>query len=127
MRAALLIVPLLLTACATPREACIADVSRQVSILNNLIVQTEGNLERGYALEQRQRIRTRRSFCRGSNSNRSRSRSRCDRIDTITQNVPVAIDLEAERAKLASLQLRQSQNVANAQAGLAQCAASFPE
>lgn len=127
MRAALLIVPLMLTACATPREACIADVSRQASIINHLIEETQGNLERGYALEQRQRIRTRRSFCRGSHSNRSRSRNRCDRIDTITRNVPVAVDLEAERAKLASLQLRQQQVAVNTQAGLSQCLASYPE
>lgn len=126
MRAALLIVPLLLTACATPREACLIDVNKEVRIINNLIAETQANLERGFALEQRQRIRTRRSTCRGSNSDGSRFRYRCEKVDTITRTFPVAIDLNAEREKLASLEERQLQNLSNAQAGVAQCLARFP-
>lgn len=126
MRATLLIFPLLLSACATPREACIAQVTQETRVLDALIVQTRGNLERGFAIEQQEDIRTRRTFCTGQNEDGSTFRFRCDETDTVTVNVPVAIDLNAERAKLESLLQRQQQNRANAQAGIAQCPARFP-
>ena len=127
MRAALLIVPLLLTACATPREACLNEVNREVRILDRLIAETQGNLERGFALEKRQEVRTRRSTCRGRNSEGETFRIRCQKTRTFTRTIPVAIDLNAERAKLTSLEQRQLQNISNAQAGIAQCIARFPE
>lgn len=127
MRAALLLVPLLLTACATPREACLDEVNREVRVLDALIGETRANLSRGFALEERQEIRTRRTFCTGKNEDGSTFRFRCEETDTVTRNVPVAIDLNAERAKLTSLEQRQMQNISNAQAGIAQCIARFPE
>jgi len=127
MRAALFIVPLLLTACATPREACLDDVNREVRVLDRLIAQTRGNLERGFAIEKKQEIRTRDTLCRGENEDGTTFRFRCEETDTITRNVPVAIDLNAERAKLTSLEQRQRQNIANAESGIAQCLARFPE
>ncbi|MBB5721000.1 hypothetical protein FHS72_000607 [Loktanella ponticola] len=127
MRTALFIVPLLLTACATPREACMNDVNREVRILDALIGETRENLARGFAVEERQQVRTRRTFCTGRNSDGSRFRFRCDKTSTIKRNVPVAIDLNAERAKLVSLEQRQVQNISNAESGIAQCIARYPE
>lgn len=126
MRATLLLIPVLLTACATPREACLADVTREVRVLDQLIAVTRGNLERGFALEERQDIVTRRTFCTGTNEDGSTFRFRCEETDTRTVQIPVAIDLNAERAKLASLEERQRQNRINAQSGIAQCQARFP-
>lgn len=127
MRAALFVVPLLLTACATPREACLEEVNREVRVLDALIAETRGNLARGFAVEEEQEIRTRRTFCTGQNEDGSTFRFRCEETDTVTRTVPVAIDLNAERAKLESLEQRQRQNIANAEAGIAQCIARFPE
>jgi hypothetical protein len=127
MRAALLIVPLLLTACATPREACLDEVNREVRTLDRLIATTRDNLDRGFAVEERQDVRTRRATCTGKNEDGSTFRFRCNKTDTRTRTVPVAIDLNAERAKLTSLEQRQMQNISNAQAGIAQCIARFPE
>ena len=127
MRAALFIVPLLLTACATPRESCLNDVNREVRVLDALIAETRGNLERGFAVEEKQELRTRRSFCTGRNDDGSTFRFRCEETDTVTRTIPVAIDLNAERAKLVSLEQRQRQNIVNAEAGIAQCIARFPE
>lgn len=126
MRATLLIFPVLLTACATPREACIADVTQEVRILDSLIAETRGNLSRGFAIEEREEIRTRNTFCTGRNEDGSTFRFRCEETDTVTRRTPVAIDLNAERAKLASLEERQQQNRINAQSGIAQCEARFP-
>jgi hypothetical protein len=127
MRAALLIVPLLLTACATPREACLNDVNREVRILDELIGVTRANLSRGFAVEEREEVRTTRSTCRGRNEDGTTFRFRCDKTSTFTRSVPVAIDLNAERAKLESLEQRQVQNISNAESGIAQCIARFPE
>lgn len=126
MRATLLIFPILLSACATPREACIAQVTQETRVLDALIVETRGNLERGFAIDEQEDIRTRRTFCTGRNEDGTTFRFRCEETDTVTVKVPVAIDLNAERAKLESLLQRQQQNQANAQAGIAQCQARFP-
>ena len=56
-----------LAACATPREQCIDDVTRNTRVLSSLINETRGNLARGYALEERQDVRTVRGTCRGRN------------------------------------------------------------
>lgn len=126
MRATLLIIPLLLSACATPRESCLAEVTREARVIDALITQTRGNLERGFAIEEEQDIRTRRRFCTGRNEDGSVFQFRCEETDTVTVQVPVAVDLNAERAKLESLLQRQQQNQANVQAGIAQCNARFP-
>lgn len=126
MRATLLVIPVLLTACATPREACIADVTREVRVLDGLIAETRANLSRGFAVERREEVVTRRTFCTGRNEDGTTFRFRCEETDTRTREIPVAIDLNAERAKLESLEQRQAQNRINAQAGIAQCQAQFP-
>ena len=127
MRAVVLIVPLILTACATPRETCISNVEGEIRVVNQLIAVTRANLDRGFAIEQEQEIRTRRSFCRGRDHDGNRFRGRCNDIRTITRDVPVTINLEEEREKLAQLEQRQAQNLANAQAGIAQCNARFAD
>jgi len=128
MRAALIVLPLVvLTACATPREACIDQVTRDTKVLSSLINETRGNLARGYALEERQEVRTVRGTCRGRNEDDSIFTFRCDETDTITTKVPVAIDLNAERAKLTSLEERFAQKQTASNQAVLQCIASNPE
>ena len=128
MRPALMALPLLvLAACATPREQCIDNVLRDTRVLASLIAQTEGNLARGYAIEQRQSVRTVVGRCRGRNEDGSDFFFSCDETNTITTNVPVAIDLSAEEAKLASLKQRFVEAQATSNAAVAQCIAQNPE
>ena len=128
MRRALLILPLaVLAACATPREQCIDNVTRDTRVLSSLIAQTEGNLARGYALEERQDIRTIDKTCRGRTEDGTLFFFSCDETKTITTTVPVAIDLNAERAKLVSLQERFVQAQAQSNQAVAQCIAIHPE
>lgn len=128
MRPALLMIPLIaLTACATPRESCINDASRQVRILNSLIAETRGNLARGYAIAEEQQVRVLEKTCRGRNEDGSTFLYDCDETETFTTTRPVAIDLNAERAKLASLEQRLLQDQANANQAIAQCIAIHPE
>ncbi len=128
MRLALFMLPLaVLTACATPREQCISQVTRDTRILSSLINETRANLARGYALEERQEVRTVRETCRGRNEDGTTFTFRCDETDTFTITVPVAIDLNAERAKLASLEERFAQTQAASNQAVLQCIAQNPE
>lgn len=129
MRTALLMLPLLaaLAACATPREQCINDATRDSRVLGALINQTKGNIARGYALEQRQSLRTVPGTCRGRNEDGSTFFFACDETETFTTSVPVAIDLNAERAKLESLQERLAQVLPASNQAVAQCIAIHAE
>ncbi|KQI72423.1 hypothetical protein AN191_08905 [Loktanella sp. 5RATIMAR09] len=128
MRPALFILPFaVLTACATPREQCISEVTRDTRILSSLINETRANLARGYAIEQEQDVRTIRRTCRGRNDDGTTFTFRCDETDTFTTSVPVAIDLNAERAKLESLEERFKQSQAASNQAVAQCIALHPE
>lgn len=128
MRPALIILPLVaLAACATPREQCINDVTRDTRVQSSLINETRANLARGYALDERQEVRTIRSTCRGRDEAGDIFEFRCDKTDTFTTTVPVAIDLNVERAKLTSLEERFAQTQSSSNQAVAQCIAVHPE
>jgi hypothetical protein len=128
MRPALIILPFLaLAACATPREQCISQATRDLRVLDSLVIETQGNLARGYALAEQQEVRTVRRTCRAQNSDGSTFRYPCDETETVSSTRPVAIDLNAERAKLNSLVQRQQQQRAVSDQTVAQCIAIHPE
>ena len=128
MRPALLVLPLaILAACASPREQCIGDATRETRVLTNLVSETQANITRGYALREVQELRTVRSTCEGRNADGTTFRFACDETDTVTRLEPVAIDLNAERAKLVSLQERLAQVRATSDQRVAQCIAANPE
>ena len=118
---------LILAACATPREACIAGANRDGRVLNTLINETQANLNRGYAISEREELRVRSAICEGEAEDGTAFEFECEETDTVTVRDPVAIDLVAERAKLESLIERQRQNQINAQAVIQQCIAVHPE
>jgi hypothetical protein len=128
MRPALIMLPLAaLAACATPREQCIDAAMRDSRVLSALITETEGNLARGYALRTEQEIRTLSRTCQGRTDEGSTFRFPCDETVTVDRTVPVAIDLNAERAKLVSLRERLTTEQAAANAAVSQCIAIHPE
>ena len=128
MRPALILLPLaVLAACATPREQCIDAAMRDSRVLSALIVETEGNLARGYALETVQDVRTVSRTCQGTTEDGTTFRFPCDETVTFERTVPVAIDLNAEQAKLDSLRERLVTERAAADAAVSQCIALYPE
>ncbi|GGL52128.1 hypothetical protein [Wenxinia marina] len=118
---------LVLAGCLSPREACIASVSRELNTINSLIAETQGNLARGYALEERTEIYTVPRRCDGTNADGTTFTYSCPEQRTRSRNEPVAIDLNAERAKLNSLLERRASMEAGTNAAVRQCIASNPE
>lgn len=128
MRQIAYLLPLLaLAACATPREACISSAQRELRTVNSLIAQTQGNINRGYAIAEVQDVRTRRTRCTGTNDDGSTFTFPCEETETIRRQVPVAIDVTAERAKLATLQEQKARLEPATQAAIQQCVALHPE
>ncbi len=118
---------LLLAACATPREACIAQARGSLRVLQELAAESRANLARGYALETRTDIRVVRGTCTGTNEDGSTFTFPCEETQTRDRRVPVPIDLTAEAAKLRSLDLRIAQEEALAADRIRTCIATHPE
>ena len=118
-----------LAACATPQQQCIAQVSGNLRVVDRLIAETEANLARGYAIAQV--VETHLEFVdctREPTPQRPNPKPRqC--VEDVPQTVsrPVAIDLNAEAAKLASLRAKRSQLAAATAQGIATCQRQYPE
>jgi hypothetical protein len=127
---------LLVAACGTPQERCIARETRDVRVLDRLIVESEGNLKRGYALEEVVTYRDRWVRCPvppapapvdGQPAPTPPPPRLC--LDEVRETVtrPKAIDLKAEAQKLASMKEKRSAQMRAAGPAIAQCKAQFPE
>lgn len=129
MRRTLLILPLL-AACGTPQERCINGVTRDLRVVDRLIVTTQGNLDRGYALEEVRTSRTVWVPCptlpvpEGSEPPAPRL---CPDTVTDTDIRPRAINLRAEAETLESLKAKRVLLVRQSGPAIEQCKAQFPE
>lgn len=129
MRSRLLLLPLLaLAACATPLERCERAATEDLRVLDALIVETQQNIDRGYAIDQEIRESPYLRLCYGRSVDDGRlGMVFCNDRRTIVRDRPVAIDLDAERAKLASLKAKRSEVAQRAAVALASCHAQFPD
>ncbi|MGZ9812054.1 hypothetical protein ACXN5S_16445 [Pseudoroseicyclus sp. H15] len=127
MRRLLLALPLLAAACATPQEQCIARATQDLRTLGGLIAQTRGNIERGYGLTTEQEVRVRNRLCRGETASGEPFTYECQETETVDRRVPVALDLDAERAKLSSLERQRDREAAQAQSQANACRQAYPE
>jgi hypothetical protein len=123
----------LLAACGTPQEQCIAAGTRDLRAVEKLIAEAEGNLRRGYALEERV-IRyptfapcVRRPPPPGTIPPPNPPVKMCRDYYEQTVTRPKAIDLDAEARKLTQLQAKRKQLLRAADAVAAQCRAEYPE
>lgn len=119
----------LLAACATPQERCINQATRDMEVVDQLIAEIEGNLQRGFALQEETTYRTEFEDCtpNPTKANPKPASQMCPVQVPITTTRPVAVDLSAESAKLASLQKKRDQQGKVAAAAIQQCRANFPE
>lgn len=119
---------LVFAACGTPQQQCISQLSRDMIVLNRLIAETQGNIKRGYAYTETVVDMPEWVDCtpRASDSNPAPKPQMCfDDVPT-TVRKPAAIDLDAETAKLASMQRRRAEMAAAMQPAIAACQARYP-
>ena len=117
--------PLALAACATPQQQCIDNATRDLQVLDKLIIESKQNIDRGYAVREEVVPRVGFSYCLGNYGYGYGGLSFCTGGSTSIRRTPVAIDLDAEQQKLAGLERRRSDVAERAEAGLAACQAQF--
>jgi hypothetical protein len=129
MRPALPLAALLaLVSCATPQQACINRETRDLRTLDRLIAETQGNIARGFAIEEYTVDITVVGTCLESpGPGQPAVAVSCFREREVTRTRPRAIDLNAERAKLASMQAKRAELARAAAPAVASCRAQFPE
>ena len=126
----LFLVPLfLLAACGTPQQQCISANTRDLQVVDRLIRETEGNLARGYGYETITKYEPRWIDCtpRPTEKNPKPAPEMCFDQVPVTVRQEVALDLNAEAAKLKSLKAKRASLAKAAEAVIAQCQAKYPE
>jgi hypothetical protein len=123
---------LALVGCGTPQEQCIARETRDLRVVDTLITETEGNLMRGYALEEVLVSRPVWVEClvqpaNGEDPSKPWRPRLCleDEEEVVTR--PKAVDLAAEQAKLNSLKAKRVQLAKGAERSIAACRTAYPE
>lgn len=117
------LVLLLLAACGTPQEQCISAATRDIRVVDRLIREAEGNLERGYGFEEYTVYELDYVNC-GTQSNPDRV---CAIRRPEQEQRPVAIDLAAEQVKLTQLRAKRAQQTKAVAPVIAQCRIDNPE
>lgn len=131
MRALCPLCLIVLTGCATPRQACERDALEDLRIVDALIAQTEQTIARGYALKREPYSRPTVTFCYGYGRHGWRysdgfGMAFCNVPEIAYREVPVATDLTAERAKLADLEGKRGELERRAARDLEACRQRFP-
>lgn len=116
----------LLAACATPQERCIANANKQLTTLRALIAETEQNIARGYAIETQQTVRTSIQLCAGAGS-RSTDLLLCQMAEPREKRVPVTIDTDLEKRKLAQMKAREVELSRALPAAYDTCERAYPQ
>ncbi len=127
MHRAILVLPLIVAACATPRESCISTAQGQLYVLQNQIRTAQGNIQRGYAIATVQDNSTAMVPCVETRYDGSNYRSFCQVTQTTNRQEPVSIDIGEERRKLAELQARVVPLQRTTGVAVQQCIATYPE
>lgn len=122
---------ILLSACGTPQEQCIARSAQPLRTVDQLIAEVQGNLDRGYALREVAATRSVWRDCVRASRNKQGQvklvESLCLEDEATIVEKPAAIDPAEERRKLAALVEHRRQLAATVARASADCRAQFPE
>ncbi|MEX5727714.1 hypothetical protein Ga0609869_001067 [Rhodovulum iodosum] len=127
MRALALCALALLGACATPRELCEADALRELRVIDALASDTEATLARGYGLEREPVSVWRMRPCPRRGKDGRIYSGFCQVREVEMRTRPAAVDLAAERRKLAGLKEKRTELARRAARDLAICRKTYPE
>lgn len=125
------ILPALILAAAlgacSKRDMCLSQANHELRRLEDLAQTTAGNIDRGYALAEHETYVQESRICEVPQPDGRVVNQVCTEPVRVTETRPVAIDVEAERAKLASLRDAIAGARSQAAAARAQCIATYPE
>jgi hypothetical protein len=124
---------LILAACGTPQQQCINRETRDLRVVERLIAEAQGNLDRGFAYEDVTVFSTEYVDCTPQvivpegQPVPEVERRLC--LEEVPQTVrrPVAIDLADEQRKLDGLVVKRRELTARAEGAIAACQAAYPE
>lgn len=120
---------LALAACGTPQQQCISAVTHDLTVVDKLIVETQTNIDRGYAYITVPGTITRFVDCtpKPTVKHPNPRPRRCLEEVAHTYSRAVAIDLNQEAAILASLKAKRVELAAVVPQNVAACQRQYPE
>ena len=125
--AAVTVLLLLLGACSTPRDRCIAAATDSYESVAFVILDLRQTIARGYALHRERVPYTIHETCYRTDSyTGDLVPYSCPSTAYRTTTTPVAVDIDEERRKLADYEQLLPKVRAEAAAGVAQCERPFP-
>lgn len=127
MRRLVPVLLLLLAACGTPQEQCIRRETQDLRTLDRLIAETERNIARGYAIEEFQTWEWEAYTCYRPGPDGQPEAGTCQRRVPDIDTRPVAINVDDERAKLASMRTKRTDLARRAAAATEACRRAYPE
>lgn len=111
---------LMLAGCTSPRERCLRAATADLRVIDALIAETQGNIARGFAIDRGVETRTVVELCVWPTS----QTLFCTRQEPVAWERPRAIDMGAERRKLADLEARRTDTVRAAAVAQGACPAA---
>lgn len=121
----------LLAACGTPQEQCIRQGTRDLTVLDRLIAESRATLERGYALAEVETSSLQWRPCgypRPAAPGKPAPPPPMCMVEVPQWTTrPVSVDLKAEQAKLASMEVKRKELARAAEPHIRSCKAQFPE
>ncbi len=105
-----------LSACATPKERCISNATKDISAIDSAIAEAQSNIARGYRLQDRAVSTVGVNFC-----SKSGPLSVCLGGNKDIEPRKVPINVTAERARLAALRSQRSRTVDRMEREIAAC------
>lgn len=118
----------LVAACATPQQQCIATANRDLTTVRALLAEAEGNVARGYAIETRTvHPNVSLSLCASNDFDDNLDFLICQMSEPRQKTVPVAIDLELEKRKVAQLRAKEAELSKGIGAAYEACRLRYPE
>lgn len=119
----------LLAACGTPQQQCISRGTRDLQVLDRLIADSRATIARGYAIEEHTTYMPVWRVCgySGGGKDRPPQPEMCLEDEPRISTRPKAINLNEERAKLASMEAKRRDLDKAAASVVASCRAQYPE
>ncbi|RYH08238.1 hypothetical protein [Tropicimonas sp. IMCC6043] len=117
----------LLAACATPRQTCLVAATRDLATVDQLIAETEANLQRGYAIEPEYYTGSQVGLCVGNGLYTGLGWTYCTVPQTRVRARPVTIDRTVEQQKLRDLKKVRVRAEREARTKLESCDATYPQ